>query len=246
MRRVSGVVLLTGCRSDGYISALDRIKDAIRTLVACFAAVRLAIFALSRMFTKECAPSVKLRLILFSALSFCTLFPVAANADTFDLSFVFGDVNNDATVTSAVLTTTDTEVGGAYTITGITGTYSLYLGGTLDVSRNIAGLFVPDTSYSADDLLYMNGGPYLDVAGLTFTLQGGAYGGDDFLGDVNIYYYNGAYYEPIEITTAPGTLTVTPASSAVPEPASFGFAAIAFAVFVFRRYRRAGSNFHSS
>ncbi len=181
---------------------------------------------------------MKLKTILPFALSFCTLFPVAANAGTFDFSFVFGDVTNVATVTSAVLTTTDTPVGGAYTITGITGSYDFYIAGTVNVSRQIAGLLIPDTSYSADDLLYLNGGPHLDVSGLTFTLAGGAYGGDDFLGDVNIYYdsYNKGYYEPIEIATGPGTLTVTPASSSAPEPASFSLAALAgLTVLGFRR-----------
>ncbi len=172
---------------------------------------------------------MKLKTILLFAVTVCTFFPVAAHADTFDFTFIFGDVTNVATVTSAVLTTTDTPVGGAYTITGITGSYDFYIGGALDVSRSIAGLFIPDTSYSADDLLYLNGGPYLDISGLTFTLAGGKYGGDDFDGHVNIYYSseNKGYYEPIEITSNPGTLTVSPASSAVPEPASFGLAALA-------------------
>jgi hypothetical protein len=149
-------------------------------------------------------------------LLLCALVPLAAHADTFDFNFQRVDTNGNGTTATGTLTTTGTPGDGIQTITGINGTYNLFLGNSLLFSEAITGVPQPDNAYGADDLLYLNGGPYLDDTGFTFTVNGG---GDDFAGDVNIAYFNGAYYEPIEITTAPGTFTVSPVSS-TPEPPS--------------------------
>ena len=139
-----------------------------------------------------------------------------AHAGTYD--FTFNEPGFDPTtyvVASGTITTSDTMTDGGYQITGITGSRDFVLEGT-DNIQAITGLLLPDTAYSADDLLFLNGGSYLDEAGLTYTLAGGT-GGDDFQGDVTIEYYNDAYAEPLE-GFSDGTFTIT--AETVPEPAS--------------------------
>ena len=156
-----------------------------------------------------------------------------ANAKTFDFSYQIGD-SNFGIFASGVLTTADTQVNGAYSITGITGSRTVTFGSS-QLTQTITGLLYPDTAYGAKNLLYVDS-PYLDDSGFTYTLEGG-FGGDDFQGDVNFAYFNGAYYEPIEGPGA-GSLTLTPAS-AVPEPTSWGLlAGGGLAILGLYRYRR--------
>jgi hypothetical protein len=175
--------------------------------------------------------------ILLSTIAICLvgILPPAARADNFNFNYVQGDTSGIATATSAVITTAPTATPGVEQITAITGTYSIYLGGT-PATDNIVGLFTPDTSYQADDLLYLNGGPYLDEFGLTFTLQN--FAGDDLGHHVNIAYDTSpspGYYEPVEFAQGPGTLTL---NSTAPEPASFGLVALAACALIVSYRRR--------
>lgn len=166
-------------------------------------------------------------------LSLFVVFPLAAQADTFDFNYQQIDGYGNGTSTTGTLITTDSPGGGIQTITSIDGTYNLYFAGAVLASEQITGLPQPDNAYGADDYLYLGGGPYLDNNGLTFTVNGP---GDDGAGDVNIYFYDGAYYEPTEINEVSGTFTLT---SAVPEPASAALAGCSgLLLFGFSRYRR--------
>ena len=165
------------------------------------------------------------------------LVPPGAQAGVFNFAFQQGD-NNYGTQATGTLTTTDSPGSGSQTITDISGNWTIYIGGTPTV-RNITGLFVPDTSYSSDDLLYLNGGPYLDTMGMTFKLDS-ASGGDDFQGDVNISYLNGTYVEPIEIGANAGTFQLSPALAATPEPVALlplAFGLLACAFLYIRKFR---------
>jgi hypothetical protein len=140
-----------------------------------------------------------------------------ASAGVFDFSYKLSSFDPLTYVTaSGVLTTSDTLINGAYAITGITGSRSFTFDGFGTTIQAITGLLSPDYAYGADNLLYPSA-PYLDSSGITYTLAGG-YGGDDFSGDVNLAYFNGAYQEPLE-GFGGASLTVTPATN-VPEPGS--------------------------
>lgn len=153
-----------------------------------------------------------------------------AKADVFDFSYTLPSGFDPLTYVTAsgTLTTTDTLVHGAYTITGITGSRTLALDGVGNFTQKITGILNPDTAYGADNLLYPSS-PYIDSSGFTYTLAGGI-GGDDFSGDVNLEYFanSGLYSEPLE-GFEPGKLTIQAVDS-VPEPASlslFGMALLA-------------------
>lgn len=139
---------------------------------------------------------------------------------------------------SGQLTTTDNLVTGAlgsyYQITGITGTYN-----------GMAMSLIPVGGYYNDNLLYPAGttypkGSYLDGSGFSF-VAGGM--------QINVYADTtaGKYDEVVDYdntdtyeVTDNGTFTVSPAQSAVPEPASlavFGAALVGFGLI--RRRKRA-------
>jgi hypothetical protein len=145
-------------------------------------------------------------------------FSGAARAQTFDFSYYLPGFDSSTYIQASGTLTLGGASGGGYQIAGITGSRDFVLEG-MDNVQAITGLLQPDTAYQADDLVYLTpGGPYLDLYGITFTLAGG-YGGDDFAGDVNISYYNGAYVEPIEgFSQTAGTFTLSPVG--VPEPAT--------------------------
>ncbi len=134
----------------------------------------------------------------------------AARAGPLDFDFSYTGTGISA---SGVLITDGVLSGGAYTVTGITGARN---------SVTISGL---SSFLGADNLLFPSA-PYVDSQGITYTAGG--------------VYYN--FYESgdggvLEISsTSPNaaiSLTVTPATTAVPEPwsaALLGAGLIGFAV----------------
>ena len=166
---------------------------------------------------------------------FSALLPIGAYADTFGFSYQRIDQFGNGDTASGTLVTTDNPGGGIETITNIlNGTFDFYLGGALLTQEQITGVPMPDSTYpTADDLLYLNGGPYLDSYGLAFSVYNPTYNSS---GDQIIYYYNGGYWDANEIATVPGTFTL---DTAAPEPASLALAGIAgLLMFGFHRYRR--------
>jgi hypothetical protein len=160
----------------------------------------------------------------------------SAQSATYDFTYTLPGFDSSTYVTaSGTITTSGPMVDGGYQITGITGTRDFVIEGS-DNIQAITGLLQPDTAYSADDLLFLNGGAYFDEYGITFTLAGG-YGGDDFAGDVNLSYYNG-YVEPLEGTSA-GVFTLTPVD--LPEPGSVALVAAGLVGLFAARRRIAGS-----
>ena len=146
-----------------------------------------------------------------------------ARAQSFDFYYSQGSQEAFGLTESGVLTTQATSIPGEYQITGVTGEQVFYAFGA-GTENAITGLPMPDTAYGADDLLFLNGGPYLDTSGFTFTVDGP---GADGAGDVNIALLASSdgtmypYTTPYEVPFAPaGTLTITPASP-VPESASY-------------------------
>lgn len=77
-------------------------------------------------------------------------------------SYVFNFSQGTASATGT-LTTTDTLVNNAVTITGITGTYN---------GNAITALLAPFSYGGNDNLLYINSSPLLDTAGFSFTASG--------------------------------------------------------------------------
>ena len=134
----------------------------------------------------------------FLALAFCFVaFPI--RADTLGWSFTYtcescgpyvnqqgmpvdtGGTQADLFVEAGGrLTTTDTPVNGALTITGITGTRTTnwYIGYQYPAETNsITGLIPPDPTnpfgltIAPDNLLYLHGNPIIDISGFAFTLD---------------------------------------------------------------------------
>ncbi len=68
-----------------------------------------------------------------------------------------------------------------------------------------------------DNLLFYPAQPYFDYNGISFTVTGA---GDTGTHQVNFFSFQGDYYEYVGSLATPGTLTITPAVSGVPEPAS--------------------------
>ena len=106
----------------------------------------------------------------------------------------------------------------------------------------VTGLLYPDLACGADDLLFIDGGAYLDTSGFTFTVAGP---GSDFAGDVNIALLlssdatDDPYTTPYEIPGSPsGTLSVTPVGVAEPASAGLAIAGMAAMVMVARTRRR--------
>lgn len=137
----------------------------------------------------------------FLTLAFCFA-TVSVRADTFDWSFTVAcnlcgpfvnqqgmPVDNGGSAATlfidagGTLTTTDTPVNGALTITGITGmrTTNWYMGQYLYPSETdtITGLIPPDPTNplglttANDNLLYPNGNPVVDSSGFAFTMNCG-------------------------------------------------------------------------
>jgi hypothetical protein len=148
------------------------------------------------------------------------------------------------------LTTTDTPVNGALTITGITGarTANWYMGQYLLPSETdtITGLIPPDPSNplglttATDNLLYPKGNPFIDHSGFAFTMNCiycGDYGPS---GIVQITGQSPGVYSELGATgvySGPTSFTLTPAP-ATPEPSTFVLFGIAGFVAVLCRFTR--------
>jgi hypothetical protein len=137
-------------------------------------------------------------LALLSALAI----PVAAHADTFDFSATgsSGSFSGSGTLTAS------SQGGGAYLISGITGT-------------GVTGLIAPGGFNGNDNLLFPAATPALDAHGFSFTDVNGP---DHF--DVNIFNDGSGYFaflndEDNFSQTVPVSFTL--AASAVPEPSTF-------------------------
>lgn len=180
------------------------------------------------------------------------LLALHARADTFDFSFsvicehcgpFVGSVPaNLTTDISGVFRTTNTEVNGALTIIGITGsrTTNWYLGNYLDppVTSTITGLIPPDPTNPyglvvvPDNLIYPNRNPYLDGKGFAYTL--GCCNGPDVGQIVSDGPGNYVDLGPSSLNAA-NTFTLTP----VPEPtyslAFFLIAAASTLVYILNR-----------
>ena len=162
------------------------------------------------------------RLFMLAAAGLVSSALSTAHAQSFNFYYTQGSPDFLGVTESGVLTTQATSIPGEYQITGITGEQVFYAFGT-PTEEAITGLLFPDTAYSADDLLFLNGGPYLDIYGFTFTVDGF---GADGAGDVNIALVESddgtmyPYTTPYEILDPYGSLLITPVSP-VPEPASY-------------------------
>lgn len=147
------------------------------------------------------------------------------------------------------LTTTDTPVNGALTITGITGTRTTnwYMGVYLHPAETdtITGLIPPDPSNPlglttpTDNLLYPNRNPVINGGGFAFTLNC-QYCGDYGIAPAGIVQISGQgpgdYTElgSSGINVGTSLFTLTPAA-ATPEPAPFVFFGLAgFAAVLYR------------
>lgn len=170
------------------------------------------------------------RNLLLLALS---AFALTASADTFTFSYsVTVEPSGISDAGSGTLTATYNTVDNDYLVTDISGATSAF--------GSITGLLLPG-SYEFNDNLLSYPGPYLNGNGISFTVSGA---GDDGSGDVNLFYdsISNAYYEYQGVTTHPGTLTVTPVTSGVPEPGSAAlllFGASGIGVACWRRNRLA-------
>ncbi|HEV2709703.1 MAG TPA: PEP-CTERM sorting domain-containing protein [Edaphobacter sp.] len=137
-------------------------------------------------------------LALLSALAI----PAAAHADTFNFSATgsSGAFSGSGTLTASA------QGGGAYLISGITGT-------------GVTGLIAPGGFNGNDNLLFPAATPTLDAHGFSFTDINGP---DHF--DVNIFNNGSGYFaflndEDNLSQTVPVTFSL--ASAATPEPSTF-------------------------
>jgi hypothetical protein len=89
------------------------------------------------------------------------LFGLATSANATALYFAYS-YTGDGVASAGILTTTNTLVGGAYTITGIQGTRNV---------SDLSGLLAPGTFGANDNLLYP-AGPFVDTAGFSFDAGG--------------------------------------------------------------------------
>lgn len=130
-----------------------------------------------------------------------------AFADTFQWSYT--PTSGTDTGGSGTLTATNLG-GGEYQITGISGTWDGFSINSLLPSGTCC------SSPADDNLLFMNGGPFLDESGVGFSFIAGIF-------DVNLFYENGYqalsalfFTAPnVAIETSTGNFTVT-----APEPGS--------------------------
>jgi hypothetical protein len=135
---------------------------------------------------------------------------LTASADTFNFSYsVTVEPAGIPDMASGTLTATFDPIANDYNVTAITGTTSAW--------GAITGLISPGGYEFNDNLLSYPAQPYLDFSGISFTVTGA---GDTGTGQVNFFGFQGDYFEYQGNPTVPGTATITPAVSGVPEPAS--------------------------
>ncbi len=197
----------------------------------------------------------------FLVVGFCAL-SIPGYADTFDWSYsincyLCGPFVNQqgmpvdtggspATLfnqAGGTMTTTNTAVNGALTITGITGTRTTnwYMGQYLHPPETdtITGLIPPDPTnpsgltIATDNLLYPNGDPHLDYRGFAYTIACPTCAGGGIVGPIQITGQGPGSYAELGTNGLVGQSSFT--LTAVPEPTTFAFLGIAgFALLLYR------------
>ena len=167
-------------------------------------------------------------LLTSAALIFALAIPTFAHADSFDFAFT----TNTGISASGVFVTTDTEVGGYYTILSIDGTQTD--GGVMGATTLLA-----PGSYGDNDNLFSTDFPFFDVAGATYSVG---------TVDYNIYNLNGipticdSNNEPGQCYIGQGVPIATGQLTATPEPSSLvllGTGILSAAGAARRRFRKA-------
>jgi hypothetical protein len=135
----------------------------------------------------------------------------SAMALDWNFSYDFPNAPGERSFASGVLTTTDTPLGNAYTITGISGTRTF--NGT---TNTITGLLVPD-SYGGNDNLLIVEAPWLTGFGVSFAIDGdnNGRGGNQ----VNVFFDRSPFaqrHTEFNGAVGWGNFAVTP----VPEPST--------------------------
>jgi hypothetical protein len=134
------------------------------------------------------------RLTLVSA---SVLLGLVSTAHATTLYYTYSYTGNGI-ASAGILSTTDTLVGGAYTITGIQGTRNI---------SDITGLLPPGAFGANDNLLYPSG-PFVDAPGFSYTSGGFSYN----IGNSNVACGSATPYAETATGLCPGTnvsLTVT-------------------------------------
>lgn len=161
--------------------------------------------------------------LMAAAAAGAVMAATSAQAAMFGFTFAGTGISGAGT-----FTTTDTLVGGYYTITGITGSVTAGMAAPIA----IASLDAPG-SFEVNDNLLSPTDPFFDVFGVSFTLANAA------ATDVNIYYSTSSsayrYYRTNANGNAVGptaltSFTLTPVAAAVPEPASWAMMLGGFAL----------------
>jgi hypothetical protein len=127
------------------------------------------------------------------------------------------DSSYDAVSAYGTLTTGDFDLGiGGYLVSSIEGTRTVN-----GVDTLITGLIPPGGFGGNSNVLYYPDAPFLDVNGLSFTIDNPVLSNDG-LGNVNIYFYFGSDYTEISNLVGYGTFDVALATQelATPEPST--------------------------
>jgi hypothetical protein len=141
----------------------------------------------------------------------------SAMALDWNFSYDFPNAPGERSFASGVLTTTDTPLGNAYTITAISGTRTFN-----GITNTITGLLVPDSFGGNDNLLRVEA-PWLTGLGVSFTLDGdnNGRGGNQ----VNVFFDRSPFaqrHTEFNGAVGWGSFAVTP----VPEPSAALLAAV--------------------
>jgi hypothetical protein len=147
----------------------------------------------------------------------------SAMALEWNFSYDFPNAPGARSFASGVLTTSDTPVGNAYTITGISGTRTFN-----GVTNTITGLLAPDSFGGNDNLLRVEA-PWLTGLGVSFTLDGDNNGRGE--NRVNVFFDGSPFahrHTEFNGVVGWGSFAVTP----VPEPSTELLAVIGLAALI--------------